>query len=399
MFPNNNNNNRNNVFDNNDPNSFNNSNNNNNLNNLNFNQQFTNEMNPINPNISSNNNLNPNNFGPQPGTSNLGFRHNYNLNTTQQEQNNSMPATNYNLNQLGIGLLNRADPNMNNYQANNLGNNQTGQGLNALNNLPFPKRGTVNLSALGMDMNQFNNIRLANNLNEPNNNFNSMNNMNFNNNYNENNYNNFGGMNQSAASGNQIPPMFYNTMRNDPNLVNRFFEIQNNMQNLNTQNEEEMRLRQEEEMQRMLEDEMEMQKLKDQMKNYFKSNKNIAYIKQDLFSIRRSEYFNERDRYFFEELIQLPLKTSGFLGLGNVMLDKAALFADKSKGKMNAGFNQEKNYFDKQTKDGVYLDYVKQKVYSYNLQKLEQRLLREVFFLSNNFIIKKFKQIFLFSAY
>jgi len=187
-------------------------------------------------------------------------------------------------------------------------------------------------------------------------------------------------MNQSAASGNQIPPMFYNTMRNDPNLVNRFFEMQNNMQqNPDRQNEEEMRLRQEEEMHRLLDDEEEITKLKDKMKNYFKSNKNIAYIKQDLFGTRRSEYFNDRDRYFFEELIQLPLKTSGFFGLGNVFLDKTALFAGKSNGKMSLGYSKERNYFDKLSKDGVYLDYVKKKVYSYNLQKLEQRLLREVY--------------------
>lgn len=365
MFPNNNNkNNRNNIFDNNDPNTFNNNNNNplfqntNNNNNYNFNQSGANfnqppnptEINPLNPNFSSSNNNN--NFQP---TNNLGFRSNYNLSSSQPDLNNSMPAGGYNLNPQGFGILNRPDPQiMNNFPNpagfnNNINNPmQNTMGLN----LPFQPRGTVNLSQLGMDMNAFNNFA---------------------------NTNNFNNLNQSVASaGAQGMPMFYNTMRNDPNLINRFFEMQNNMQNLNTQNEEEMRLRQEEEMQRMLEDEMEIQKLKDQMKNYFKTNKNISYIKQDLFGIRRSEYFNERDRFFFEELIQLPLKTSGFLGLGNVLLDKTALFADKSPGKMGVGYSKERNYFDKLSKDGVYLDYVKKKVYSYNIQKLEQRLLREV---------------------
>ena len=33
--------------------------------------------------------------------------------------------------------------------------------------------------------------------------------------------------------------------------------------------------------------------------------------------LQKSEYFYERDRYFFEELIQQPLKTEGFLGTGD----------------------------------------------------------------------------------
>ena len=404
MFPNNNDNNRNNIFDNNDPNSYNINNPNLSNNNFNFNlggagnfnlpNQIPNEMNPLNPNfLNSNNNNNFNNSNNNnfnninlQSAANLGFRSNYNPNTSQQEMNNSTPAGGFNMGQLGFGLLNRADPNMFNYQNmpgfnnnnnnenNNLNNlsNQMMQNPNSFN-LPFRPRGTANLSQLGIDLNAFNNL---NNLNS-----NPINN-NLNNNFNNNN------LNQTLNSaGNKAPPMFYNTMRNDGNLINRFFEMQNNMQNINTQNEEEMRLRQEEEMQRMQEDEMEIQKLKDEMKNYFNTNKNISYIKQDLFETRRSEYFNERDRYFFEELIQLPLKTNGFLGIGNVLLDKNALFADKSPGNMSVGYSKQSNYFDKLSKDGVYLDYVKKKVYSYNIQKLEQRLLREVFiFFFKNFV-------------
>jgi len=330
-------------------------------------------MNTLNPNIS--NNIN-NNFQPTAG---MGYGVNYNNpNIPQQVMNNSLPAGGFNMNQMGLGILNRVNPEMFNYQTmpgfnNNNSNNQMQQQYADMGF--YPRRGTVNLSAMGtgMEMNAFNN-------NLPNQNVN---------------FNNVNILNQSYGSGGgaaQIPPMFYNTMRNDPNLINRFFEMQNNMQNLNTQNEEETRLRQEEELQRMIDDEAEMQNLKDEMKLYLKTAKNIAYIKQDLFGICRSEYLNERDRYFFEELIQQPLKTSGFLGLGNVMLDKNALFADKSKGNLSLGYSKNTNYFDKICKDGVYLDYVKQKVYSYNIQKIEQRLLREVyiFFLYIFFFYKAF---------
>ncbi len=197
------------------------------------------------------------------------------------------------------------------------------------------------------------------------------------------NMNNFNMQNPNFNPNDQ---MFYNTMRNDPNLINRFL-AENNMQNINTQNEEEMRLKQEEEMLRLIEDEEQIRKMKNHMKEYLNTNKhNFTYIKNDLFDTRRSEYFNERDRYFFEELILQPLITSGFLGLGNVLLDKSPILADKSKQNLIIRSNDE-DYFNNLHRDGIYLDYIKKKVYSYNIQKLEQRLIREVS-LENLFKIK-----------
>lgn len=295
--------------------------------------------NNFNINNDLNNNIIASNVNPLLNTNNNNFaNYNYgtnvnNLNTSQQELNNSMPNAGYNMNQLGFGILNRAmGSNLQNMDlASNFNNNNYNMSIDQYN----PRRQTVNLSQMAGNMNYMGDA-----------------------------------------------PMFYNTMRNDPNLINRFIEMQNlqNMQNLNTQNEEEMKLRQEEEIQRMLEDELRMQNIQDDLKNYMKTNKNITYIKQDLFDIRRPEYFNERDRFFFEELIQQPLKTNGFLGMGNVNLDKAALWADNSAGKFIEYGPQQNEYFDKISKDGVFLDYVKKKVYSYNIQKLEQRLLREVLF-------------------
>jgi len=341
-------------------NSFNNPNSMNNFNpNMNFGQSnfaynlnnpLSNEMNSLNANF--NNIPNNNSYGNYDLQSNSNYIPNPNINNSQNDMNYNLSGGRFDMNQLGMGVLNRADPQMfnlgltgNNAPINNFGLG----GLN--NNLSYDARRTVNLTQLGLDNNGYNNL------------MNNINNLNIN------------------PDRNEAAPMFYNTMRNDGNFMSRFMDIQGNMQNINTQNEEEMRLRQEEEMQRLLEDEAEIQKMKDQMKNFFKINKNITYIKQDLFAIRRSEYFNERDRFFFEELLQLPLKTNGILGMGNIMLDKSALFAEKSRENFGIQYNKENDYFVKLSRDGVYLDYIKKKVYSYNIQKLEQRLLREVIYI------------------
>jgi len=223
--------------------------------------------------------------------------------------NNSLPPSNVNMQNLGLGLMS------------NIG------GFGDFGNIP-----------------QFQNSNISNNSYNPND------------------------MNMNMGN-----PMFYNTMRNDPNFMNRF--VQQSENNLNTQNEEEAKLRQEEDIQKMAEYEEEMRKVKDYMENYLKYNKNITYIKQDLFDIRRSEKFHERDRYFFEELIQKPLKASGLTGMGNIHIDKSGILINK-KAKIN--FPKENDYFDKLNKDGIYLDYVKKEVYSFNIQKLEQRLIREV---------------------
>ena len=94
----------------------------------------------------------------------------------------------------------------------------------------------------------------------------------------------------------------------------------------------------------------------------------------------RSEYFYSRDRAFLEELILAPLKTEGVTGRKFVgEFKKDSLFVDKDAFQEQdlIQLNDEDEYFERAIKDGIYLDYVKQQLFSFNIQKTEQRSFRE----------------------
>ena len=102
-------------------------------------------------------------------------------------------------------------------------------------------------------------------------------------------------------------------------------------------------------------------------------------IPVDIF-LPRSEYFYSRDRAFLEELIMSPLKTEGISGRKFVTeYDKKTLFDDKEAFQEQdlVQLNDEDEYFERAIKDGIYLDYVKQQLFSFNIQKTEQRSFRE----------------------
>ena len=102
-------------------------------------------------------------------------------------------------------------------------------------------------------------------------------------------------------------------------------------------------------------------------------------IPVDIF-LPRSEYFYSRDRAFLEELILAPLKTEGISGRKFVKeFNKEPLFDDKEAFQEQdlIQLNDEDEYFERAIKDGIYLDYVKQQLFSFNIQKIEQRSFRE----------------------
>ena len=102
-------------------------------------------------------------------------------------------------------------------------------------------------------------------------------------------------------------------------------------------------------------------------------------IPVDIF-LPRSEYFYSRDRAFFEELILAPLKTEGISGRKFVTeFNKEPLFDDKEAFHPQdvLQLNEDDEYFERAIKDGIYLDYVKQQLFSFNIQKIEQRSFRE----------------------
>ena len=95
----------------------------------------------------------------------------------------------------------------------------------------------------------------------------------------------------------------------------------------------------------------------------------------------RSEYFYKRDRAFLEELILAPLKTMGMTGRKLVTeFNKESLFDDKQAFQEQdvLQLNDEDEYFERAIKDGIYLDYVKQQLFSFNINKTEQRSFREL---------------------
>ena len=134
-----------------------------------------------------------------------------------------------------------------------------------------------------------------------------------------------------------------------------------------------------------LEDEEAQKKKKDSREERNK-RRELLFGKGGLYNIPvevflpRSEYFYKRDRAFLEELILHPIKTMGALGKKLVTeFNKEALLEDKQAFQEQdiLQLNDEDEYFERAIKDGIYLDYVKQQLFSFNINKTEQRSLRE----------------------
>ena len=143
---------------------------------------------------------------------------------------------------------------------------------------------------------------------------------------------------------------------------------------------EEMKKKQEE-----LEEEEDKTKKKDSREERNK-RRELLFGKGGLYNIPvdiyipRSEYFYKRDRAFLEELILAPIKTMGATGRKLVTdFNKESLFDDKEAFQEQdiLQLNDEDEYFERAIKDGIYLDYVKQKLFSFNINKTEQRSFRE----------------------
>ena len=102
-------------------------------------------------------------------------------------------------------------------------------------------------------------------------------------------------------------------------------------------------------------------------------------IPVDIF-LPRSEYFYKRDRAFLEEMILAPIKSMGAFGKKLVTeFNKKSLFIDNEAFQEQdiLQLNDEDEYFERAIKDGIYLDYVKQQLFSFNINKIEQRAFRE----------------------
>ena len=143
---------------------------------------------------------------------------------------------------------------------------------------------------------------------------------------------------------------------------------------------EEMKKKQEE-----LEEEEDKTKKKDSREERNK-RRELLFGKGGLYNIPvdiyipRSEYFYKRDRAFLEELILAPIKTMGATGRKLVTdFNKESLFGDKEAFQEQdiLQLNDEDEYFERAIKDGIYLDYVKQQLFSFNINKTEQRSFRE----------------------
>ena len=143
---------------------------------------------------------------------------------------------------------------------------------------------------------------------------------------------------------------------------------------------EEMKKKQEE-----LEEEEDKTKKKDSREERNK-RRELLFGKGGLYNIPvdiyipRSEYFYKRDRAFFFVLILAYIKTMGATGCKLVKdFNKESLFDDKEAFQEQdiLQLNDEDEYFERAIKDGIYLDYVKQQLFSFNINKTEQRAFRE----------------------
>ena len=194
---------------------------------------------------------------------------------------------------------------------------------------------------------------------------------------------------------NSIQNMANNIAINDPDLqVNQFIVDRMQMREKMKEQTKEIYKRlsdkydDEQEMDEMKkkEDEEEDENIKKNTREERNKRRELLFGKGGLYNIPvdiflpRSEYFYSRDRAFLEELILAPLKTEGISGRKFVSeFNKETLFDDKEAFREQdlIQLNDEDEYFERAIKDGIYLDYVKQQLFSFNIQKIEQRAFRE----------------------
>ena len=197
--------------------------------------------------------------------------------------------------------------------------------------------------------------------------------------------NNFGmnpGMNAMNNSGMNFPQMGnvgLMNQRNNLNQMNQSGMNQSGMMQANLANIaqlEQQRILEEEERNKKEKEEIEKD-LNEQIEKILQDKRENQFIRPINTLVVQPELFFERDRFFFEELLMEPMMTEGLLGMDHVRIDKRKILGDK--GEITHEFN--KDYFDKMKYDGCYIDIVKKQINSYNLEKVEQRSLREVFIL------------------
>ena len=396
-------------------------------NNYNINNTVSNNFNNLNiPNYPTNN------LGFNPSFENNNFNNNNNNigNTTYNNMFNQLPNYNNNYNNSINDRFNNSMPNI--LVNSNLQNNN----INSLDNRNFnPMLGMPNYNMYGTiaqmnnnNQNLINNLRQFNNQNQFNANFpNNFNNPNTFNNYNNFNFNVANDMNRS--------------MPNFPNFnnQNKLFSLEDDIkfykEQIKKEKEEELKAK----LLEIEEEKKNTVIAKDELEKKTELQKRIIASKTDIeVYVPRSEYMSKSERYFFEELLLQPLRVGGCLGTNNIYIDKENLFkyfkekniedqaliiknkvfenALKKKNVKNIdSTNNENNnnkinnadeddsidnnyinndidqyskykeasrlktndYFCDISRDGIYLDIVKKQIFSYNLQKIEQRLLNE----------------------
>ena len=205
-------------------------------------------------------------------------------------------------------------------------------------------------------------------------------------------------MNPNSNFG-SIPNMANNIALNDPDLkINQFMEdrmlerekakeqtkeIYKRLSDKYEDNEQDLEELKKKELEKEKEDEANKKKNSREERN---KRRELLFGKGGLYNIPvdiflpRSEYFYKRDRAFLEKLILCPIKTMGATGRKLVTEFNKELLLKNKEGFQEQDImqlNNEDEYFERAIKDGIYLDYVKQQLFSYNINKIEQRSFRE----------------------
>lgn len=164
---------------------------------------------------------------------------------------------------------------------------------------------------------------------------------------------------------NQMGPL------NNMNQVNQSGMMQANLANIAQL--EQQRIQEEEERNKKEKEDLEKE-LNEEIQKLLQEKREQNIIRPIETLIVQPELFYDRDRFFYEELFMQPLITEGIFGMENVKIDKKKILGDK--GEIRPHLDED--YFEKMRVDGCYIDIIKKQINSYNLQKVEQRCLREV---------------------
>jgi hypothetical protein len=164
---------------------------------------------------------------------------------------------------------------------------------------------------------------------------------------------------------NQMGPL------NNMNQMNQSGMMQANLANIAQL--EQQRIQEEEERTKKEKEDLEKD-LNEEIQKLLQEKREQNIIRPIETIIVQPELFYDRDRFFYEELFMQPLITEGIFGMENVKLDKKKILGDK--GEISPQMDED--YFEKMKVDGCYIDIIKKQINSYNLQKVEQRCLREV---------------------